>query len=162
MNPFRVASHIRHTQRMPQTEYHCVGFGGVCRCMRGDLMWTCLVWAERSTSDKFGCQATDSIPPQVNRKVSLKTIYTDSELPSRMPNSLMPSAKPSSANLPFLTSLGVTLSGIQPRPPAPRADALTTSLRRGGFGLIGSNWAKRLPFMTICCGITRHNFKFGS
>ncbi len=26
-----------------------VGFGGVCRCMRGDLMWTCLVWAERST-----------------------------------------------------------------------------------------------------------------
>ncbi len=30
-----------------------VGFGGVCRCMRGDLMWTCLVWPERSTPDKF-------------------------------------------------------------------------------------------------------------
>ncbi len=32
-------------------------------------------------------------------------IYTDSEPPSRMPNSLMPSAKLRSANLPFLTSL---------------------------------------------------------
>ncbi len=40
-----------------------VGFGGVCRC--GDLMWTCLVWAVRSTPDNFGCQATASIPPQV-------------------------------------------------------------------------------------------------
>ncbi len=30
-----------------------VGFGGVCRYMRGDLMWTCLVWAERSTPDNF-------------------------------------------------------------------------------------------------------------
>ena len=28
--------------------------------------------------------------------------------------------------------LGVTWSGIEPRPPAPRADALTTMLRGGG------------------------------
>ncbi len=32
-----------------------VGFGGICRCMCGDLMRTCLVWAERSTPDNFGC-----------------------------------------------------------------------------------------------------------
>ncbi len=35
-----------------------------------------------------------------------------------------------SANLPVFTSL--TRSGIEPRPPAPQADALTTVLRRGG------------------------------
>ncbi len=29
------------------------GFGGVYRCMRGGLMWTCLVWAERSTPDNL-------------------------------------------------------------------------------------------------------------
>ena len=34
-----------------------------------------------------------------------RTIYTDSEPPSRMPNSLMPNAKLRSANLPFFTSL---------------------------------------------------------
>ncbi len=34
-----------------------------------------------------------------------RTIYTDSEPPSRMPNSLMPSAKLRSTNLPFFTSL---------------------------------------------------------
>ncbi len=61
-----------------------------------------------------------------------QTIYTDSKPPSRMPNSLMPSAKPRSANLPFFYVFGVTRSGIEPRPPAPRADALTTMLRRGG------------------------------
>ncbi len=31
---------------------------------------------------------------------------------------------------------GVTRSGIEPRPPAPRADALTTVLRRGGKELV--------------------------
>ncbi len=25
-------------------------------CMRGDLMWTCLVWAARSTPDNFGAK----------------------------------------------------------------------------------------------------------
>ncbi len=35
-----------------------------------------------------------------------QTIYTDSEPPNRMPNSLMPSAKLRSANLTFFTSLG--------------------------------------------------------
>ncbi len=39
---------------------------------------------------------------------------------------------------PIYYVFGVTQSGIEPRPPAPRADALTTVLHRGGeaqFGL---------------------------
>ncbi len=67
-----------------------------------------------------------------------QTIYTDSEPPSRTSNSLMPSAKLRSANLPFFYVFGVTRSGIEPRPPAPRADALTTMLRGGGCKLWGS------------------------
>ncbi len=54
-----------------------------------------------------------------------QTIYIDSEPPSQMPKSLMPSAKLRSANVPFL-HLCVTR-----QPPAPRADALTTMLRGG-------------------------------
>ena len=50
-----------------------------------ELMWTCLVWAERSTPDTFWV-----------------TIYTVSEPPSQLSNSLMPSAKPRIANLQFL------------------------------------------------------------
>ncbi len=56
-----------------------VGFGGVCRCMRGDLMWTCLVWDERSTI--LGWQATDSIPPQVSRKESLRPFILNPSRP---------------------------------------------------------------------------------
>ncbi len=36
------------------------------------LMWICLVWAERSTPDNFWVPATDSIPPRVSRKESLR------------------------------------------------------------------------------------------
>ncbi len=32
---------------------------------------------------------------------------------------------------------GLTRSGIEPRPPAPRADSLTTMLRGGGHDLMG-------------------------
>ncbi len=60
-----------------------------------------------------------------------QTIYIDSGPPSRMPNSLMPSAKLRSANLPFLR-LWCDAVGDRPWPPAPRADALTTVLRGDG------------------------------
>ncbi len=50
----------------------------------------------------LGCQATDSIQPHVTTKGITQTIYTDSEPPSQIPNSLMPSVKLRSANLPFL------------------------------------------------------------
>ncbi len=46
-----------------------------------------------------------------------ETIYTDSEPPSRMPNSLMPSAKLRSANLPFLR---LWCDAVRDRTPASR------------------------------------------
>ncbi len=82
-----------------------VAFGGVCRCMRGDLMWTCLVWAERSTPNSFWVPSHRFNSAKGEQKGITQTIYTDSEPPSRMPNSLMPSAKLRSANLPFFRSL---------------------------------------------------------
>ncbi len=72
-------------------------------------------WAEREHSDHLYC----------------------SEPPSRMPNSLMPSVKLRSANLPFFYVFGVTWSGIEPRPLAPWADTLTTMLRGDGVPLMG-------------------------
>ncbi len=82
-----------------------------------ELMWTCLVWSERSTPDR--CHRCNSATGE--QIWITQTIYTDSEPPSRLPNSLMPSAKLRSANLPVFTSLvWLTRSGIEPRPPAPR------------------------------------------
>ncbi len=34
-------------------KFDSVVYAGVCMCMRGDLMCTCLVWAERSMPDDF-------------------------------------------------------------------------------------------------------------
>ncbi len=79
-----------------------VVFAGVCEVI---LMWTCLVWAERSTPDNFWGPSQRFNSTTGEQKVITKTIYTDSEPPSRMPSSLMPSAKLRSANLPFFTSL---------------------------------------------------------
>ena len=78
----------------------------------------------------FGCQATDSIPPQVSRKAITRTINTDSEPPSRIPNSLMPSTKLRSANLHFVRLWYDTVGDRIPvsRTPSP----LTTMLRGGG------------------------------
>ncbi len=70
-----------------------------------ELMWTCLVWAERSTPDNFLVPNHRFKSATGEQKGITETIYTDSELPSRMPKSLMPSAKLRSANLPFFTSL---------------------------------------------------------
>ncbi len=92
----------------------------------------CLVWVERSTSDNFRVPSYRFSSATGEQKGIIQTIYTDSEPPSRLPNSLMPNAKLRSANLPFFTSFCVTWSGIEPRPPAPQADALTTVLRGGG------------------------------
>ncbi len=103
--------------------------------MRGELMWTCLAWAERSALDNFEVPSHRFNPATGEQKGITQAIYSeisDPEPPSRMPNSLMPSAKLRSANLPFLYLFGVTRSGIEPRPPAPRADVLTTMLRGGG------------------------------
>ncbi len=81
--------------------------------MRDDLMWTCLVWAERSTPDSscsFPSHRFNSATGE--QKGITQTIYTDPEPPSLLPNSLMPSAKLRSANLPFFNVFGVTRSGV--------------------------------------------------
>ncbi len=106
------------------------------RCMRGDLMWTCLVWAERPTLDNFWVPSHRFNSATGEQKGITQTIYTDSESPSRMPKSLMPSAKLRSASLLFLR---LWCDGIEPRPPTPRADALTTRLPGGGSGLLESH-----------------------
>ncbi len=99
-------------------------------------MWTCLVWAERSTPDNFGVPSHRFNSATGEQKGITQTIYTDSERPSRIPNSLMPSARLRSANLLFFCVFGVTRLGIEPRPPVPRGDALTTMLREGGIRLL--------------------------
>ncbi len=105
--------------------------------MLGELMWTCLVWAERSTFDSFWVPSHRFNSTTGEQKGITQTIYTDSEPPSRMPNSLMPSAK---RQAPISYLFGVTRSGIEPRPPAPRADTLTIMLRRAVLSL----WEPRL------------------
>ncbi len=110
-----------------------VGFGGVCRCMRGDLMWTCLVWAERSTPDNFGvpCHRFNSATGEQKRIT--ETIYTDFQPSSRMSNSFNAKRQADKRKPPILYVFGVTRSGIEPgRPPEPRADALATMLPEGG------------------------------
>ncbi len=69
------------------------------------LMWTCLVWAEQSTPNNFWVPSHRFNSATGEQKGITQTIYTGSEPTSRMPNSLMPSTKLRSANLPFLTSL---------------------------------------------------------
>ncbi len=49
----------------------------------------------------------------------------------------MPSAKAEKRQPPIFYVFGVTRSGIEPGPPAPRADALTTMLRGGGPAITG-------------------------
>ncbi len=70
-----------------------------------ELMWTCLVWAERSTPDSFRVPSHRFNSATGEQKGITKTIYTESEPSSRLANSLMPSAKLRSTNLPYFTSL---------------------------------------------------------
>ncbi len=105
------------------------------RCMRGDLMWTCLVWAERSTPDNFWVPSHWFNSTTGEQKGITQTIYTDSAPPNRMPNSLMPSGKLRSANLPILMSL--VWHGRGSNPGLPQVDALTTMLHGGGVEAVG-------------------------
>ncbi len=74
--------------------------------MPDGVMWTCLVWAEHSMPDNFWVPSHRFNSATGEQKELTQTIYTDSKLPSRMPNSLMPSAKLRSTNLSFFcTSL---------------------------------------------------------
>ncbi len=101
-----------------------------------ELMWTCLAWAEWSTPESFWVPSHRFNSATGEHEGITQTIYTDSQPPSRLPNSLMPSAKLRSVDLPGFTTLALPRSGTDPRPPAPRADALTTMLH-GGVGVGG-------------------------
>ncbi len=82
-----------------------------------ELMWTCLVWPKRSTPDSFWVPSHRFNSATGELKWITQTIYTDSEAPSRLPNSLIPSAKLRRANLPlFLTSLVWRGRGSNPAP----------------------------------------------
>ncbi len=69
--------------------------------MRDELMWTCLVWAERATSDNFWVPSHRFNSATGEQNGITQTTYTDSKPPSRMVNSLMPSTK-----LPFNMGVG--------------------------------------------------------
>ncbi len=70
-----------------------------------ELMWTRLVWAPPSTPYSFWVPSHRFNSTTGEQKGITRAIYTDSEPPSQLPNSLMPSAKLRSANLPLFTSL---------------------------------------------------------
>ncbi len=101
--------------------------------MRGDLMWTCLFWAERSTPDNFWVPSHRFNSATGEQKGITQTIYTDSELPSPLPN-INAKRQAEKRKPPIFYVFGVTRSGIEPRLPAPRADDLTTVLRGGCVG----------------------------
>ncbi len=83
------------------------------------LFWaSTFLWGAKSLNSATGEQ-----------KGITQTNYTDSEQTSRLSNSLMPSAKLNRSNLPLFMSFGVAQSRIEPGPPAPRPDTLTTMLQ---------------------------------
>ncbi len=84
-----------------------------------DLLWACLVWAERSTPESFWVPSHWFISATGEQKGITQTIYTDPEPPSRMPQSLMPSAKLRSTTLPVFTSLVWRGRGSNPGLPHP-------------------------------------------
>ena len=73
----------------------------------------------RSTPDNFWVLSHRFNSATGEQKEITQTIYTDSEPPSRMPNSLMPSAKLRKANLPVFTSLVWRGRGSNPGLPPP-------------------------------------------
>ncbi len=79
-----------------------------------ELMWTCLVWAEQSTTDSFWMPSHWFNSTTGEQRGITQTIYTDSEPPSRLPNSLMPSAKLRSATCQFLRLWCDTIGGRTP------------------------------------------------
>ncbi len=106
-----------------------VVYVGVCVWVNVDLSWLGQTIYARHF---LGAKPPIQFRYRWAKRWITQTIYTDPERPSRLPKSSMPSTKLRSANLPLSTSLVWWRSGIESRPPTPRADALTTVLRRGG------------------------------
>ncbi len=101
--------------------------------MRGDLMRACLVWAARSSTDNFWVPSHqfNSATGEENERNHSDHLYW---LRAAQSYAYLINAKRQAEKRkpPSFYLFGVTRSGIEPRPPAPRADALTTVLRGGG------------------------------
>ncbi len=69
-----------------------------------ELIRTCLVLGRTIYARQFWLPSHQLNSTTDEQKGITQTIYTDSEPPSPLPNSLMPSAKPRSTNLPDFTS----------------------------------------------------------
>ncbi len=124
-----------------------------------ELMWTCLVWAERSTPDSFWMPSHLFNSATSEQKWMTQTIYTDSEPSSRLPNSLMPSAKLRSANLPVFWCDVVGGQTTASRTPSGRSnhcatqgrfstmDTFTELLARLRFEIL--NWEKNIEILSV-------------
>ncbi len=123
-----------------------------------ELMWTCPVWAERSTPDSFWVPSHRFNSATGEQKLITQTIYTDFQPASRLPNSVMPGSK-LRIKPPNCYVFGVTRSGIEPRPPAPRADTLTTVLRRGG-GYYGGHVAMFMGIASSASVSQKYQLRF--
>ncbi len=111
-------------------------------CMQVYAWWSNVdrSWAERSMPGNFWVPNHRFNFATGEQKGITETIYTDSKPPNRLPNSLIPSAKLRSANLPVLR-LWCDAVGVEPRTPAPRSLWYT--------GAVGSRWEN------LKCGISR-------
>ncbi len=77
---------------------------GVCVGRCGELIWTCLIWVERSTPESFWVLKLPSHFSHRRAEGNHSDQYTDPEPTSRLPNLLIQSTKPRKANLPGFTS----------------------------------------------------------
>ncbi len=125
-----------------------VVYAGVCVVI---LMWTCLVWPERSTPDNFRVSSHRFNAATGEQKWITQTIYTEPEPPSRMPNSLMPSAKLRSANLPFLRLWYDAVGDRTPasRTPSGRSNHYATRGRCYLLCRLSLNWPMSVAKYTV-------------
>ena len=108
-------------------------YADVCQSRGGESIWICFVWAEWAPPDRFWVPSHWFNSATAERKHSDN--YTDSELASRVPNSLMPSTKLRSQTLPVFISLVWHGRGLNPGLPHSRGHYLLGY--RGGPSLLG-------------------------
>ncbi len=112
-----------------------------------ELMWTDFVWAERSSPDSFLVPSHRFNSATVEQKGITQTIYKDSEPPSRLPYSLMPSAKLRSANLPLFS---LWCDAVGDRTPASRTLSGCSNLcATQGRSLYGQRLPRYRPIFKI-------------
>ncbi len=106
-----------------------------------ELMWTCLVWAKRSTPDNFWVPSHRFNSATGEQKGITHTIYTDSKPPSRMPSSLMPSWEAQTSHF-----LRLWCDTVEDQIPASR----TSSGRSNHYAMRGrSLWVSDGPCATL-------------